>query len=192
MLRLLRRSVTACPDSYSHFIDWPYGWLHAKQITQFILLQVLFATETFAIGINMPTRTVVFDSLKKWDGSPEQRTLLPSTSVLTVPSRLHELHESKFPFVTRIEFIRSKFSIFSAYVSGVSDFHVCFPAEYIQMSGRAGRRGKDDSGTVIIMAVPHCPSKTDLQVISGERRVTTNGRRHSGGGGGGGWLLSCW
>ena len=33
-----------------------------------------------------------------------------------VPSRLHELHESKFPFVSRIEFIRSKLSIFSAHV----------------------------------------------------------------------------
>ena len=34
-------------------------------------------------------------------------------------SRLHELHESKFSFVTRIEFIRSKFSNFSAHVSGL-------------------------------------------------------------------------
>ena len=33
-----------------------------------------------------------------------------------VPSRLHELHESKFPFVSRIEFIRSKLSNFSAHV----------------------------------------------------------------------------
>ena len=37
-----------------------------------------------------------------------------------VPSRLHELHESKFPFVSRIEFIRSKLSNFSAHVSGVT------------------------------------------------------------------------
>ena len=36
-----------------------------------------------------------------------------------VPSRLHELHESKFPFVSRIEFIRSKLSNFSAHVYGV-------------------------------------------------------------------------
>ena len=36
-----------------------------------------------------------------------------------VPSRLHELHESKFPFVSRIEFIRSKLSDFSAHVYGV-------------------------------------------------------------------------
>ena len=36
-------------------------------------------------------------------------------------SRLYELHESKFPFVSRIEFIRSKLSNFSAHVSGVSD-----------------------------------------------------------------------
>ena len=37
-----------------------------------------------------------------------------------VSSRLHELHESKFPFVSRIEFIRSKLSNFSADVYGVS------------------------------------------------------------------------
>ena len=36
-------------------------------------------------------------------------------------SRLHELHVSKFPFVSRIEFIRSKLSNCSAHVSGVSD-----------------------------------------------------------------------
>ena len=36
-------------------------------------------------------------------------------------SRLHELHESKFPFVSRIEFIRSKLSNFSAHVYGVCE-----------------------------------------------------------------------
>ena len=35
-------------------------------------------------------------------------------------SRLHELHESKLPFVSRITFIRSKLSIFSAHVSDIS------------------------------------------------------------------------
>ena len=37
-----------------------------------------------------------------------------------VPSRLHELHESEFPFVSRIEFIRSKVSNFSAHVYGIT------------------------------------------------------------------------
>ena len=32
------------------------------------LLQVLFATETFAMGLNMPARTVVFTAMSKWDG----------------------------------------------------------------------------------------------------------------------------
>ncbi|MCR9248206.1 MAG: DEAD/DEAH box helicase [bacterium] len=32
------------------------------------LLKLLFTTETFAIGINMPARTVVFDLLRKFDG----------------------------------------------------------------------------------------------------------------------------
>ena len=41
-----------------------------------------------------------------------------------VPSCLHELHESKLLFVLSIKFIRSKLSIFSAHVSGVSDEHL--------------------------------------------------------------------
>ena len=32
------------------------------------LLRVLFATETFAMGVNMPTRTVVFNGMRKNDG----------------------------------------------------------------------------------------------------------------------------
>jgi superfamily II RNA helicase len=32
------------------------------------LLRMLFTTETFALGINMPARTVVFDLLRKYDG----------------------------------------------------------------------------------------------------------------------------
>jgi len=32
------------------------------------LLKLLFTTETFALGINMPARTVIFDLLRKYDG----------------------------------------------------------------------------------------------------------------------------
>ncbi|KAG6450512.1 hypothetical protein O3G_MSEX006615 [Manduca sexta] len=64
------------------------------------LIKALFATETFAMGLNMPARTVVFTSCQKFDGK-------------------------EFRFIS----------------SG----------EYIQMSGRAGRRGLDDKGIVILM-----------------------------------------
>jgi len=32
------------------------------------ILQALFATETFAMGLNMPARTVLFTSTRKYDG----------------------------------------------------------------------------------------------------------------------------
>ncbi len=32
------------------------------------LLRVLFATETFALGLNMPARTCVFTNCRKFDG----------------------------------------------------------------------------------------------------------------------------
>ncbi len=64
------------------------------------LIKILFATETFAVGVNMPTRTVVFTSLEK----PTNGTKRLLTS-----------------------------------------------SEYKQMSGRAGRRGVDILGNVIIL-----------------------------------------
>lgn len=64
------------------------------------LIKVLFATETFSIGLNMPAKTVVFTSVTKYDGK---------------------------------------------------DFRPLSSGEYIQMSGRAGRRGLDERGIVIMM-----------------------------------------
>lgn len=65
------------------------------------LLKVLFVTETFAVGINMPTRTVIFTELIKYTKQKRR-----NINVI----------------------------------------------EYKQMSGRAGRRGIDKIGNVIIMA----------------------------------------
>ena len=46
-----------------------------KEITELLFVRgfvrVLFATETFAIGLNMPTRTVVFTALEKPSGDPQ-------------------------------------------------------------------------------------------------------------------------
>lgn len=64
------------------------------------LIKVLFATETFAMGLNMPARSVLFTTYFKNDG------------------------------------VRTR-----ALTSG----------EYVQMSGRAGRRGKDKRGYVMLL-----------------------------------------
>ncbi|XP_076006068.1 superkiller complex protein 2 [Genypterus blacodes] len=78
------------------------------------LVKVLFATETFAMGVNMPARTVVFDSIRKHDGT---------------------------------------------------GFRNLLPGEYIQMAGRAGRRGLDATGTVIILCKAGVHDMGDLHVM---------------------------
>lgn len=75
------------------------------------LVKILFATETFSMGVNMPARTVVFDSIRKHDGTC-MRNLLAG--------------------------------------------------EYIQMAGRAGRRGLDSTGTVIVLCKGDVPETSEL------------------------------
>ena len=88
------------------------------------VVKVLFATETFAIGVNMPARTVAFDSVMKFDGQTRRN-----------------LH----------------------------------PGEYIQMAGRAGRRGKDDQGFVIIIAKQELPDFSDFhKMIFGEPLILSS------------------
>uniref|UniRef100_A0A8D0E144 Exosome RNA helicase MTR4 n=1 Tax=Salvator merianae TaxID=96440 RepID=A0A8D0E144_SALMN len=80
------------------------------------LPQALFATETFAMGINMPARTVLFTSARKFDGK---------------------------------------------------DFRWITSGEYIQMSGRAGRRGMDDRGIVILMVDEKMSPTVGKQLLKG-------------------------
>lgn len=83
------------------------------------LVKVLFATETFAMGLNLPTRTVVFSGYRKHDGR---------------------------------------------------DFRNLLPGEYTQMAGRAGRRGLDTVGTVIIVTPGRSeapPAAELIQMITG-------------------------
>jgi ATP-dependent RNA helicase DOB1 len=49
------------------------------------LIKVLFATETFSIGLNMPAKTVVFTSVQKFDGK-EFRHLSGGVRVLASSS----------------------------------------------------------------------------------------------------------
>ncbi|XP_053446515.1 exosome RNA helicase MTR4 isoform X3 [Nycticebus coucang] len=80
------------------------------------LPQALFATETFAMGINMPARTVLFTNARKFDGK---------------------------------------------------DFRWISSGEYIQMSGRAGRRGMDDRGIVILMVDEKMSPTIGKQLLKG-------------------------
>ncbi|KAI0946379.1 hypothetical protein AcW1_009854 [Taiwanofungus camphoratus] len=81
------------------------------------LIKVLFATETFSIGLNMPAKTVVFTAARKFDGR---------------------------------------------------EFRNLSSGEYIQMSGRAGRRGLDDRGVVIMMCDEKLEPSAAKGMIKGE------------------------
>ncbi|CAI9099042.1 OLC1v1035803C1 [Oldenlandia corymbosa var. corymbosa] len=81
------------------------------------LVKALFATETFAMGLNMPAKTVVFTSVKKWDGDSHR------------------------------------------YIGS---------GEYIQMSGRAGRRGKDERGICIVMVDEQMEMNTLKDMVLGK------------------------
>lgn len=68
------------------------------------LIKILFATETFAMGVNMPARTVVFNALRKHDGR-DFRDLYPGT-FRSFP-RSCSLHFAVFllVFSTRFQFL---------------------------------------------------------------------------------------
>jgi superfamily II RNA helicase len=85
-------------------------------------VKVLFATETFAVGLNMPTKTAVFVGLKKYDD-----------------------------LVGGMRLLRTD--------------------EYIQMAGRAGRRGKDTEGLVLYLPDRDpIPLAEMQQVLHGAKR----------------------
>lgn len=81
------------------------------------LIRLIFTTETFALGINMPARSVAFDTLRKYDG-------------VTV-----------------------------AYMT---------TRDYMQMAGRAGRRGIDKKGDVYSrVSVRHADLREIKRLFSG-------------------------
>ncbi len=62
------RKLIACGIAYHHAGMLPTLKEVVERLFTSGLIQLLFTTETFAVGINMPACTVVFDSLQKFDG----------------------------------------------------------------------------------------------------------------------------
>ena len=61
------RTLIACGIAYHHAGMLPTLKEVVERLFTSGLIQLLFTTETFAVGINMPACTVVFDSLEKFD-----------------------------------------------------------------------------------------------------------------------------
>ena len=109
------------------------------------LLKCLFATETFAMGLNMPARTVVFTGMQKWDG--EQHRFMGSGEYIQVSVRTPPPHKTDGGPAAAL----------------VDDWR---PAA-LQMSGRAGRRGKDDRGLAIMMVDDKMEEEVCREVVAG-------------------------
>jgi superfamily II RNA helicase len=94
---------------YEQGVGFHHAGLHVQlktlveQLYERKLIRVLYCTSTFALGVNMPARTAVFDGLTKYDGR------------------------------------------------GVNPLTV---REFMQMAGRAGRRGMDEVGHVVVRMDP--------------------------------------
>jgi superfamily II RNA helicase len=62
------RTLAAAGISYHHAGMLPVHKEIVERLFTSGLVKMLFATETFALGVNMPARTVAFSSLRKFDG----------------------------------------------------------------------------------------------------------------------------
>ena len=62
------RKLVSCGIAYHHAGMLPTLKEVVERLFTSGLIQLLFTTETFAVGINMPACSVVFDSLRKFDG----------------------------------------------------------------------------------------------------------------------------
>ena len=106
-----------------------------KEIVEILFCQgylhVLFATETFAMGVNAPAKSVVFTNNRKFDGV---------------------------------------------------NFRDLLPGEFVQMSGRSGRRNKDIKGVVILCCIDFMPNVnwlysmilTNTDKLQSQFRITYN------------------
>ena len=103
--RFPRVLTGALRKMYRRGIAFHHAGLHValkalvEELYEARLIRILYCTSTFAMGINMPARTVIFDGLTRFNGTD------------FVPLRIRE---------------------------------------FMQMAGRAGRRGIDSVGTIVV------------------------------------------
>ena len=112
---------------------------YVKEIIEMLfckgMLPILISTETFAVGVNGPARSVVFESLHKFDGSE------------------HRLFKE---------------------------------SEFVQMAGRAGRRGFDTEGSVFVLYDPTVPKNMMAKLIVGKPEALRSSLKMSAG-----FVLRC-
>lgn len=112
---------------------------YVKEIIEMLFctgtMPILISTETFAVGVNSPVRSVVFESLYKFDGT---------------------------------------------------DHRMFKESEFVQMAGRAGRRGFDTEGSVFVLYDPTVPKNTMSKLVVGKPDALRSSLKMSAG-----FVLRC-
>jgi superfamily II RNA helicase len=110
MVSLLRKGIAIHHSGVTPIFKEIVELLYSKGY-----IKLLFATETFSVGVNMPTKSVIFTDVNKFDGNTSR---------------------------------------------------ILYAHEYVQMAGRAGRRGIDTIGHVV-----HCNNLFKLPTQSEYKQI---------------------
>lgn len=107
------------------------------------LIKLLFATETFALGINMPARTVVFDTLHKFDGV--KRSYLKAREYQQMAGRAGRRGIDEVGFVySNVEWPFARFESVENVIAGDNEeIRSQFSLGYATLLGLWRRLGKD-------------------------------------------------
>lgn len=119
------RSIWESGCAYHHAGILPAAKEIVERLFTTGLIKLLFCTETFALGINMPASSVIFDELEKFNG-------------------------------VEFEYLTTR--------------------QYLQMAGRAGRRGMDTEGHVYSQVVPEATNPKEVERIFYHKSEKINSR----------------
>lgn len=120
------------------------------------LVRAMFCTETFAVGINMPTKTVVFLDYRKYCDEAKGLRMLQTDEYIQMAGRAGRRGKDKLGTVlylprgepSSLEEVRKMMTGSKAHISSRMDFGYDFLLKALQGSSRGSNSGSDSGSSV--------------------------------------------